>query len=284
MEHFSADTIGGTVAGYVRGEGQPVLLLHGGPGLSCGHVDGLGDELVDGYRVANYQQRGLPPGTAREPYDVGTQVEDVVAVLDQLGWSQALIVGHSWGGHLLLHVLATHPDRVAGALVVDPLGGVGDGGMAGFGAELASRMPAEDRARAEELDRLEEEGTWSDDLEREQRGLSWPSYFANRASAPPMPEVDSSLDALEGTFASLLGLLPGLADRLRSCPVPTRFVHGRQSPMPITASSDTAELLGAPVDVIEDCGHFTWLEQPGAVRRSLDRLVDGNRTAVAAPQ
>jgi pimeloyl-ACP methyl ester carboxylesterase len=54
--------------------------------------------------------------------------------------------------------------------------------------------------------------------------------------------------------------------------VPTRFVHGAASPMPATASTDTAKLVGAPVDVVPDAGHFLWLEAPGAIRRNLDSL------------
>jgi pimeloyl-ACP methyl ester carboxylesterase len=32
------------------------------------------------------------------------------------------VVGHSWGGHLALHLLLAHPDRLLGVVAVDPLG------------------------------------------------------------------------------------------------------------------------------------------------------------------
>ena len=41
----------------------------------------------------------------------------------------------------------------------------------------------------------------------------------------------------------------------------------------MTASTDTAALMGADVDVLPGVGHFPWLEERGCVRRSLDRLV-----------
>src|SRR6185295_8735037 len=124
-------------------------------------------ELSDGYRVAGYQQRGLPPSTARAPYDVATQVADVVAVLDGLGWERAVVAGHSWGGHLLLHLLAARPERVAAALVIDTLGGVGDGGEAEFDAEMLRRTPARDVERVEHLERraMAGEGTEDDLME-----------------------------------------------------------------------------------------------------------------------
>jgi len=103
--------------------GKPTLVLHGGPGLPWTYLEPLVEELAPAYAVATYQQRGLPPSTAARPYDVPTQVADVVAVLDALGWERPVVAGHSWGGHLLLHLLVTHPERLRAALVLDPLGG-----------------------------------------------------------------------------------------------------------------------------------------------------------------
>lgn len=267
---FSVEVEGGTLVGSVGGEGRDVLLLHGGPGLS-NYLDSLLPEL-DGCRVATYQQRGVGPSTARGPYGVGVQVADVVAVLDALGWERPTVLGHSWGGHLLLHLIASRPDRVAAALVVDPLGAVGDGGQAQFEAELERRTPAASRARATEIDDRAMVGEATDAELSESLRLLWPAYFADPGGAAPMPAIDLSVEAYAGTFESVAALLPGLADRLQGCSVPTRFVHGAGSPMPVTASSDVAELIGAEVDVVPGAGHFIWLEAPGAVRASLDRL------------
>ncbi len=271
VERFEAAVQGGTLAGSVTGEGPEVLLLHGGPGLSD-YLDGLLPEL-DGLRVARYQQRGLDPSTAREPYDVAVQVADVVAVLDHLGWVRPLVLGHSWGGHLLLHLLAATPERVGGALVVDPLGAVGDGGGVEFEAELTRRLPAAVRDRALELDRRAMAGEGTAEEAQESMRLVWPAYFSGWDRAPAMPEIAIGVAAYAATLASATAELPGLAARLGGVAVPTRFVHGARSPIPVTASTDSAALLGADVDVVADAGHFIWLEAPGVVRRNLDLLL-----------
>jgi pimeloyl-ACP methyl ester carboxylesterase len=269
---------GGTLRARVRGQGPPVLLLHGGPGLSATYVEPLADELVGGYRVASYQQRGLPPSTARGPYDVGVQADDVVAVLDALAWDRAVAVGHSWGGHLLLHVLAAYPDRLEAAVMVDPLGGVGDGGLELFAAELLRRVPQDVAARVTELEARLDAGVGTEAEAEESLRLIWPAYFADPAQAPPMPPVAQSVEANQETWRSLQAELPGLAARLAGVGVPTVFVHGAASPMPLTSSTDTAEVTGpaARVVVLEDTGHFVWHESPGAVRAAVD-------TVAAAP-
>jgi proline iminopeptidase len=273
-EPFEVAAKGGVLRGSVAGHGDPVLLLHGGPGLLGTYLQPLVDELSGGYRVATYQQRGLPPSTAAGPYDVATQVADVVAVLDGLGWERAVVAGHSWGGHLLLHLLAAHPARVTAGLAIDTLGGVGDGGEAEFDAELVRRTPPGDVARVEHLERRAMAGEGSEADLSDSLRLLWPAYFADRAAAPPFPEMRFSVEAYAATFASLHDELPGLAARIAGVTVPTLFVHGTGSPMPVTAAADTARAIGpaAAVEVLENAGHFPWHERPGALRDALDRL------------
>jgi proline iminopeptidase len=272
---FEVAVDSGLLRGSVAGQGAAVLLLHGGPGLPWTYLQPLVDELAEGYEVATYQQRGLPPSTAGAPYDLRTQVADVVAVLDGLGWERAVVAGHSWGGHLLLHLLAERSERVAAALVVDPLGGVGDGGEAAFDAEMMRRTPPGDVARVEQLEQQAMAGRGTDADLMESMRLLWPAYFADPAAATPFPDLTFSVAAYAATFASLHDELPGLAARLAGVGVPTLFVHGAAGPMPVTASTETAEAMGpaAAVEVLGDAGHFPWIERPGAVRGALDRLV-----------
>ena len=274
-ESFEVGVDGGRLGGTVVGRGAPVLVLHGGPGIDSTYLQPLVAELAAGYRVAVHQQRGLPPSTARAPYDVATQVADVLAVLDGLGWEKAVVAGHSWGGHLLLHLLAAHAERLVAALAIDMLGAVGDGGEAEFDVELYRRTPPRDLERVQHLERKAMAGAASEDELIESFRLLWPAYFADPAAAPAFPGLESSAEAYAATFESLHAELPGLAGRLAGVPVPTVLVHGAGSPIPVTSSTDTAAAIGsaAVIQVLGGAGHFPWVERPGALRGVLDRLV-----------
>src|SRR3954453_8078432 len=124
---FAAEVPGGRLCGWTAGDGAPVLLLHGGPGMNYRYLDWLADELGSGFALAAYQQRGLAPSTEEGPFAVEREGADALAVLEALGGERAWVVGHSWGGHLLLHLALAAPERLHGGLAVDPLGGVGDG-------------------------------------------------------------------------------------------------------------------------------------------------------------
>lgn len=261
------------LSGWVQGEGTPVLLVHGGPGLSAEYLDGLAEDLDGCGAVAGHQQRGLPPSRLDGPFTVADHCADARRVLDALGWERAVVVGHSWGGHLGLHLAVAAPTRVTAVLAVDPLGGVGDGGAREFEAEMLRRAPEDVRRRVRELDERAVRGQGSDADAVESLRLVWPAYFPSWDDAPVMPPVRLSLPGNAETSASVVQELPRLEAALPEIEVPVGFVVGAASPMPSTASTDTADRIpGAWVDVVPGAGHFPWLDAPGRVRVALQRL------------
>jgi proline iminopeptidase len=209
------------------------------------------------------------------PFTLETAVADGLAVLDALGWQRSYVVGHFWGGHLLLHMALAAPDRLIGAVAVDPLGRVGDGGLCAFQREIAAGISPAAKARVIEIDERARRGQATAGDFVENLRLLWPASFAHPAAAPPMPAIETSVAAYAGGFASLTAALPALTAALPSVTVPFGVVAGGNSPMPADqAATATAALIpGAFVEVIADAGHFPWWEKPGAVRAAFDRLV-----------
>jgi pimeloyl-ACP methyl ester carboxylesterase len=233
-------------------------------------------ELQTDFRVAIFQQRGLEPSTLEGPFTIAQAIEDVASVLDALGWSVAFVVGHSWGGHLAFRFAAAHPERLLGMLAVDPLGIVGDGGMAAFRAELRDRAPAAGRQRALELDELEKTRELTSEERLEARQIVWPSYFADPEKPPPMPPYVSSRDAFTGLTAEVKQGTDEVAAALATGAVRYGVVAGGCSPFPWgQAARANAELSpNGFLEVVPGAGHFVWHEAPGAVRAALQRLVN----------
>jgi pimeloyl-ACP methyl ester carboxylesterase len=277
-ETFRVAVPGGQLYGWAEGDGEPVLVLHGGPGLSYSYLDPATSEFLPGYRVAAYQQRGLAPSTAEGPYNVAQEVADAVAVLDALAWQRAWVVGHSWGAHLLLHLAVAAPERIHAGLAVDPLGGIGDGGAAAFDAEIFARTPPAARQQAKEMDARALRGEATDGDMVESLRLVWPAYFADRDRAPAMPEMRVSVPAYSEIFKSVESELPRLSQLLPHVHVPFGFLAGAVSPMPFAdaAAATAAVMPRAWLEVVEGAGHFPWYERPGCLRAALDRLVKEN--------
>jgi pimeloyl-ACP methyl ester carboxylesterase len=274
-EELSVPATGGSLGGWVAGSGQPVLLLHGGPGLNYSYLDDLGGELAEEFRVASYQQRGLEPSSLEGPHTIAQSIRDAIAVLDGLGWSQALVVGHSWGGHLALRLAAAYPERVKGTLAVEPIGVVGDGGRAAFEAEIAARVPKEGRRRLDEMDEREKAGEVTNADYLESMEILWPAYFADPEKAPPAPSMQASSEVFMGISAEMGDGLEEVAAELAKGHILYAALAGAGSPIPWgQASRATVELSArASLTVLGDAGHFPWIECPGCVGTALRQLV-----------
>ena len=276
---FTIDTPDGTIGAW-RGEdsaGPVAVLLHGGPGMSASYMDPLTDVLGDVFSTVGYQQRGVSPTTIRAPYTVEANVGDAIAVIDQVAGERAWIVGHSWGGHLALHLLATHPDRLEGAIILDPLGAYLEV-LEEYGERMMAPLSDAQRTRAKEIDAKEEAGEATPEESREAFRLVWPSYFADPATAPPCPDLALDVATLAGTFASIREHEQAgtLTHRLPDVPssVPVLFVHGARSPMPVRTTTMTARLIPhARVEILPDAGHMLWHEDPAGTHDAIARFV-----------
>lgn len=271
---FQAQVPGGSLVAWRAGSGPAVLILHGGPGLSD-YTAPLAAELEDAFDVIRYQQRGVAPSTASGPFDVGQHIADVIAVLDAAGAEHAYVIGHSWGGHLAMHLAVQHPERLLGLVIADPLGAVPDGGAADMGRNLTERTPPALAARANELDERAMAGQGTAEEALESLAIVWPGYFSAPDKAPPMPPVEISVDCYASTFASVASHFEQktLERSLPSLRVPAIFVLGAASPIPPEHGIASAALIpDARYRIEPDCGHFPWLERPGSVRRALEEI------------
>ena len=266
---------GGQLVGVRSGLGRPLLVLHGGPAMHD-YSDWFAAELA-GWGALRYTQRGVAPSVTEGPFTIEQHVSDALAVLDQHDVAAATVLGHSWGGYLAMQLAARAPGRVNALVLADTLGAVGDGGLAGFGAELDARATPETRARIAELDKLSTTSMEEKDAAALQYfRLEWPGYFAIPAQAPPVPDtVRVNAEGFEQTSASVAeaverGDLPGL---LRGFTGPVEVVAGECSPLPRQAAESTAAVFpDARLTIVPGAGHQVWYEAPGSLAAALSRV------------
>jgi pimeloyl-ACP methyl ester carboxylesterase len=113
-----ADINGCQIAYDVRGDGEPLLLLHGGAGAGADWRYVFPDD-PPGYRVIVPDLRGH--GASTNPSGTFTFRQaalDVLALLDRLGIDRVNAIGLSGGGITLLHMATLQPSRITAMVVV----------------------------------------------------------------------------------------------------------------------------------------------------------------------
>jgi pimeloyl-ACP methyl ester carboxylesterase len=106
-----------------RGEGIPVVLLHGLTATRRYVVMGSSALERSGHRVISYDARGhgrSSPAPAAEAYGYDLLGADLEAVLDGFGVQRAVLAGASMGAHTLLRLALRQPERVGGLVVITP--------------------------------------------------------------------------------------------------------------------------------------------------------------------
>ena len=105
----------------------PRLLYVHGSGGRLADVEPMLDRWAKRFRLVAFDHRGM--GTSdvpTAPYTMADVTDDVVALLDAVGWPTCRILGVSYGGMVAQHVAAQIPDRVERlVLACTSSGGVG---------------------------------------------------------------------------------------------------------------------------------------------------------------
>jgi pimeloyl-ACP methyl ester carboxylesterase len=122
--HESAScSSGGLRIAYRRfgaGDALPVLIVHGLSFFSYDWID-IAYELAAGREVVAMDMRGFGDSERSRDgdYSVPAMAQDILALLDHLGWKRAVLTGHSMGGRNASFAAARNPARVAGLVLVD---------------------------------------------------------------------------------------------------------------------------------------------------------------------
>ncbi len=102
-----------------QGEGQPIVLVHGG----LGDYRSWSRQVSERYRVISYSRRYHYPNSSSDgpiDYSYRRHVADLVALIRALGLASAHLVGDSYGAVVATLVAMEHPDMVNSLILCEP--------------------------------------------------------------------------------------------------------------------------------------------------------------------
>ncbi|KAJ1391255.1 Protein phosphatase methylesterase, eukaryotic [Sesbania bispinosa] len=203
---------------YMAGnEGPVVFCLHGG-GYSGLSFAVSASKIKEKARVVAMDLRGHGKSLTENDLDlsVETMCNDVLAVIKELYGDSPpaiVLVGHSMGGSIAVHVAASRSlSTLAGLVVVDVVEGTAMASLIHMQKILSSRM--------QHFSTIEKAIEWS------VRGGSLRNVDSSRVSIPGTLKYDDSKKCyvyrteLEKTEQYWKGWYEGLSDKFLSCPVP----------------------------------------------------------------
>lgn len=227
-----------------RGDGSPVLLLHGW-GTSSELFVPILDRLQAGRRliVPDLPGFGETPPPA-EPWSVHEYAAWVIALLDRLGVSRCDVIGHSNGGRIGIVLAADQPARVR-RLVLTASSGIRPRHGLRYRYRVASYKA----------------------LRRAQQATALPRAVREAAQRRADRRGSDDFRAASGTMRATLVRLVNedLTTMLPRVAAPTLLIWGDGDDATPLHDAKVMERLipDAGLVVFEGAGHFAYLEQPG---------------------
>jgi len=257
-----------------RGAGDPVLLLHGGPGI-CDYLAPVADMLCDIATVHRYEQRGCGRSPEVEPIDIATLVADIEALRVAWAHERWTLVGHSWGATLALLYAIAHPQRVTKLAYVSGVG-VTEAWKPEYRRIRDERLGARDVARWVQVDERIAAGDPDPTLEIDWAELLMQVDFADPSRLSNVARPFFAYPTNRGVNARLnaewMPLVESgvLRERARALRVPTLVLHGDGDPRPAWPARELSELIPtARFVLLEDVGREPFWERPEPLRAQL---------------
>jgi proline iminopeptidase len=104
------------------GKGDPIIVVHGGPGLDQGYLLPQMLELAKDHELIFYDQRGSGRSleASIEPKYASSEqfAQDLEMLRLKLGLKKITLVGHSWGGFLSMSYAIKYPNNVSSLILI----------------------------------------------------------------------------------------------------------------------------------------------------------------------
>lgn len=270
MKETFVDAQGAKLFCRTVGKGTPLIVLHGGPGLSQGYLLPQMERLAEHHFVIFYDQRGCGGSKGEissETINMETYVDDLEAIRKAFALDKVSILGHSWGGFLAMSYAIAHPESVDNLILSNSVP-VSSEEFALFTQEWIRRTASLQDAFAKIHSSDAFHAGDPDAIEPLHR-MIFRTYCHNPESAELLNLRMPAQASVNG--AQVYGLIRqnvlshpfDLHESLKKLKIPTLILHGTADPVPAsTAEATAASIQGSKYILMQDCGHFPYVEAP----------------------
>jgi len=286
--------LNGVMIYYVAlGRGEPLLIVHGGPGASHDYFLPYLLPLARRNRLIFIDERGSGRSQKLEDpsgYTVENMVEDVEGVRIALHLGKITLLGHSYGGAVAQAYALKYQKNLTHLILASTWSSTKE--LNQVFVRMKEKMPAELRDR---INRMEAEGLFEHGLEYQKNRYTndyfvaaWgEGYFPYLYQNRPDPNYDPvaggniSWDLYREMWGShgeyvVDGNLKSVeyTERLASITVPTLILVGDHDECePPLSEAMHAKIAGSKIVILPQAGHMTFVDQTGMFVGAVDGFV-----------
>ena len=252
------------------GKGNPLVVLHGGIGLSQDYLLPYMLQLAQNSFVILYDQRGCGRSTGEinlNTMTVETFVQDLDAVRKAFHFEKISLLGHSWGSFVAMSYAIAHPDQVDKLILSNSMPASAED-WALYAQEWNKRsVPIQAQLEALKASKEFKVGD-PDVVEKYFPTLFRPCFFrpenVKDLNVRMSPTAAIHSEQVYECFQETLMNKPfNLHPALKKLDIPTLVIHGDSDQIPpITAEAIHRSIPHSKYVLLKKCGHFPYIEAP----------------------
>ncbi len=249
------------------GSGEPVVVLHGGPGMTQDYLLPQMLELAKDHEVIFYDQRGsgksLDTEINPQYINIDRFTEDLEQLRLGLGLKKLVLIGHSWGCKFAINYSAKYPDTVSSLILLNPGWACNEGKEIYFNEFAKKSEPIKNSLepffKYEDFEKLNDQEIY------DAYQMLHSVYFYDTKNLEHLTLKINKTSELHGfkcremLNSQSINLFP----ELKSLKMPTLIVRGDQDITPEQTVQEIKEAIpNAQLIHLKNCGHFSHVEQP----------------------
>ena len=259
------------------GSATPLIAVNGGPGFdhTYEHVSSAWDVLAKKRRVIFYDQRGTgrSPSAKGQTYTLADQINDLEDLRAHLGADRIELLGHSWGGYLVMAYAAQHPEHISHLIIVDSAAPKFKDTI--FLFDNVFPEGTERQHSVSFAEEMGDKGASDTDLCEYFSMLFYSPQNRDKFLATVSPSVyrKDINEAVEKDIERF-----DLNPEIRKFRFPTLVITGRydMNVAPVVAYKIHQAIPGSHFAVFERSGHLPFFEEPDAFVRVMEEFLAGN--------
>lgn len=265
------------------GNGDPIIVLHGGPGLDQNYLLPYMDVFSNKYAMTFYDQRGSGKSLDTQLNDKTINIQqfiyDLEAVRKQLGYKKFILMGHSWGGLLAVNYALEYPQHLK-ALVLINSAPITHAGFISFMNEY-SKKTAPIHTELVKIENSPKFKTGDPETVENYFRTIFRTYFVNPDNAEKLNLTTTNKSALSGFKVAeilqnnYLGTNFDLVKETSKLHVPTLIIHGAHDIVPVeTAKEIHSAIPYSELITLDQSAHFVYIEQPQQFQDDVNSFMD----------
>lgn len=261
----------GSLYYQIFGNGFPIIILHGGPGMDQGYLFPNMLELSKNYQLIFYDQRGS--GKSKDlnmdnrTINISQFIEDLDFLRNELKFEKFILMGHSWGAFLAMHYAIRYQNNLSALILLNSLPS-SSLGLHAFELEYNLRIaPIKDQI--EKIYNSHEFELGNNEQVEKYFYLLFQKYFfkeidIQKLSLKIEKNITSNFKKINDIISHFDLAKPyDLKKDLLNLTVPTFIIHGEKDPIPAwTAEEISKSIRNSLLWIVKNCGHFPFVEKP----------------------